>query len=117
MFYFILILFTLVGSALVIITVENLSTLVQLTIFTWQAPSLPIGLLILLAFILGALLLYVVSALSALRDRGEKRMLRRRITELEQQVASVRPMNASSISAQPTAPIVPMPGTPTPPQS
>ena len=117
MYYLMLILFALVGSGLVVLTIENLSTQVQLAVFMWQTPSLPLGFVILLAFILGALLLYIVSTLSALRDRSEKKRLRMRVGELEQQVAAMRSISASAVPMQQTAtPIVPMPGVSGPPQ-
>ncbi len=109
MFYIVLFLFAIAGSALVVLTIENFTTQVQFAVFAWQSPSLPLGLVVLLAFILGALLLYVVSALSALRDRSEKRRLRKRVSELEQQLATVTPPQPP-IQAQ--MPVVPMPGVP-----
>ncbi|GAC1389330.1 MAG: hypothetical protein NVS4B11_13810 [Ktedonobacteraceae bacterium] len=115
MFYVILVLFALAGSALVIVTIENLSTSVQLAVFAWQSPNLPLGLVVLLAFILGALLLYIVSVLSALRDGRERRRLRKRVSELEQQLATMVPANTQPV-LQPQLPIVPMPGIATPPQ-
>ncbi len=117
MFYIILLLFALVGSALVVLTIENLTTPVQFMVFTWQSPNVGLGLVVLFAFILGALLLYVVSALSALRDRGEKRRLRKRVSELEQQLAAITPVTAQPV-VQDQTPIVPlpMPGVITPPQ-
>ncbi len=110
MFYILLFLFALAGSALVVLTIENLSTQVQLALFTWQSPSLPLGLVVLIAFILGALLLYIVSALSALRDVGEKRRLRKRVAELEQQLAGITPSQTPVQEAQ--VHVVPMPGVP-----
>ena len=111
MFYIILFIFALAGSALVVLTIENLTTQVQIALFTWQSPNLPLGLVVLIAFILGALLLYIVSALSALRDRSEKRRLRKRVNELEQQLAAATPPQPP---AQAQAPVVPMPGLGTP---
>ena len=118
MFYVILLIFALVGSALVVLTIENLTTPVQFMVFTWQSPSIGLGLLVLLAFILGALLLYIVSALSALRDRSEKRRLRRRVSELEQQLATMTPVTPQPVVPQEQGPIspLPMPGTAAPPQ-
>lgn len=116
MVYVVLFIFALVGSALVVLTVENLAPQVQLAVFAWQSPNVPLGLVVLIAFILGALLLYIVSALSALRDRGEKRRLRRRVSELEQQLAAVTPPVTSQPVVQTQAPVVPMPGMGMPPQ-
>lgn len=107
MFYVVLFIFALAGSALVALTIENITTQVQFAVFAWQSPNLPLGLVVLIAFILGALLLYIVSALSALRDGSEKRRLRKRVNELEQQVAAITPPQPV---IQTQAPQVPMPG-------
>jgi uncharacterized integral membrane protein len=115
MFYLILFLFAIAGSGLVILTIENLTTQVQFAIFAWQSPNLPLGLVVLVAFILGAFLLYIVSALSALRDRSEKRRLRKRVSELEQQLANVTPATPQPV-VQTQTPVVPMPGMSAPPQ-
>ncbi|GAC1398154.1 MAG: hypothetical protein NVS4B12_00710 [Ktedonobacteraceae bacterium] len=115
MVYVVLFIFALVGSALVVLTVENLATQVQFAVFAWQSPNVPLGLVVLIAFILGALLLYIVSALSALRDRSEKRRLRKRVSELEQQLATLTPATPQSVIPSQT-PVVPMPGVGIPPQ-
>jgi uncharacterized integral membrane protein len=109
MIYFTLLLVLLVGGTLTVITIQNLDTLVPLSIFSWQAPSLSLGVLIIVAFVLGALLLYVISFVSAWHDMRELRRMRQRITELER---SVREM----VPAVPPAGIaaVPMPGMPNP---
>lgn len=118
MFYVILLLFALVGSALVVLTIENLATTVQFMVFTWQSPNVPLGLVVLFAFILGALLLYIVSALSALHDRNEKRRLRKRVSELELQLAAMTPVPPQPVVAQGQTPHppLPIPGTTTPQQ-
>ncbi len=117
MFYVILLLFALVGSALVVLTIENLTTPVQFMVFTWQSPHIALGLVVLLAFILGALLLYVVSVLSALRDGGEKRRLRKRVSALEQQLAAITPVTSQPVMQNQTQNVpLPMPGVITPPQ-
>ena len=115
MFYVVLFLFALAGSALVVLTIENLTTQVQFAVFAWQSPNLPLGLVVLVAFILGALLLYVVAALSAFRDGSEKKRLRKRVSELEQQLATVTPATPQPV-IQTQAPVVPMPGVGVPPQ-
>ena len=113
MFYLVLFIFALAGSALVVLTIENITTQVQFAVFAWQSPNLPLGLVVLIAFILGALLLYIVSALSALRDRNEKKRLRKRVNELEQHLATLTP---SQPVIQTQVPVVPMPGVGVPPQ-
>ena len=120
MLYVILVLFLLVGGALAFIMIQNLMTSVHVVLFIWQIPSISVGLLIFSAFLLGALLLYFVSVLSAWKERRELGTLRKRVTELETQLsrqtapvmpgapgAAVPP--SSSIASMPT---MPMPGLP-----
>jgi len=87
MIYLILMICLLVGSALTIVALQNLSTEVQFMLFTWSTPRIPLGILVLVAFLLGALVLYIVSLLSAVQDRREVRRLQRRVTELERAAA------------------------------
>jgi len=100
--------------------IQNLMTSVHLELFIWQIPSISVGLLLFSAFLLGALLLYVVSALSAWNERRELGTLRKRVTELEaqlsRQAAPVMPgapgapiPPSSSMASMPT---MPMPGMP-----
>jgi len=94
----VLVLFILVGGALAVLAYENFATLtieVHLTLF---------GVLLLLACLLGALPLYIVTVLSALRDRRQLAKLRRRVAELEQLQANMYPQQYSLPM------IVPMPG-------
>ncbi len=108
MFFLILILLLLIGCVLTIVTVQNMMTpYVHLYLFNWQSPSLPLGLVVLFAFLLGALLLYIVSVLSAWRDRRELTRLRRRVSELEQRVSTVQ-------NVPPIQPMAQMPGMPVP---
>jgi uncharacterized integral membrane protein len=123
MLYIVIILFLIFSGVLAVAAFENFATQVQISLFGWQSPVLPLGLLLLLVFVLGAVLLYLVSATSAWQDWREMRRLRGRIAELEAVIArhtavqtpqevqaapevqSVRPLAPS--------PIVPMPGMPT----
>jgi uncharacterized integral membrane protein len=94
----ILVLFILVGGALAVLAYENFATLtieVHLALFGWHAPALPLGVWLLLACLLGALLLYIVTVLSALRDRRQMVKLRRRVAELEQAQARMYPQQYS----------------------
>lgn len=86
MLVLLLIIFALAGGTLAVLVFENSSTLsvdVRLALFGWHLPALPLGVLLLLSFVLGALLLYVVTLLSAVRDRRQLRALRKRVAELE----------------------------------
>lgn len=113
MFFLMIVLFGAVGVALTILTMQNFSTLAHLTIFTWQTPNLPLGLLILIAFLTGAFLLYLVSAIWAWLDQREVKKLRKRIAELEKQVAANAtvsgPVSGHGIPVFVT-PTIPMPG-------
>jgi uncharacterized integral membrane protein len=110
-FYLILVLFVIVGSVLTILTVQNLTTSVQLTLFSLKTPGIPSGLLIFLSFLLGALLLYLVALFSARHDQRRLRKLRQRVRELEQEKMQARssqplpnqppPMNMPSGNLQP----------------
>ena len=108
MIYLVLVLFLLVGGTLTVLTIQNLEGAVPLSVFIWQIPSLPVGLLLLFSFVLGALLLYLVSFASAWRDTRDLKKLRRRIAELEQAATNMAaaPLPSTSITA------VPMPGMP-----
>jgi uncharacterized integral membrane protein len=89
-FYLILVLFVIVGSFLTILTVQNLTISVQLTLFSLKTPGIPSGLLIFLSFLLGALLLYLVALFSARHDQRRLRKLRQRVKELEQEKMQAR---------------------------
>jgi uncharacterized integral membrane protein len=103
----VLIIFVLAGGMLAVLAYENFATLaieVHLRVFGWHAPALPLGLVVLLACLLGALLLYVVTVLSAWRDRRQLAKLRRRVAELEQCQANMYPRRYSP------SVMIPMPG-------
>ena len=136
MLYIVIILFLLFSGVLAVVAFENFTTQVQISLFAWQSPDLPLGLLLLLVFVLGAVLLYLVSAASAWQDWHELRRLRQRIGELEivmnQQPIVPAPQGVPEAQAQgspevqgtqpvqaiqpmQSPPIVPMPGMPTKP--
>ncbi|HEV2660692.1 MAG TPA: lipopolysaccharide assembly protein LapA domain-containing protein [Ktedonobacteraceae bacterium] len=118
MFYLILFVFVLVGGILTLITLGNLFTMVHLVLFTWQAPALPLGLLLLLFFLLGALLLYLVAFLSARSDKREIGSLRKRVAQLEQQVKEQEQANRpNTMSFSPGASMLQMPGMFNPPRN
>jgi uncharacterized integral membrane protein len=121
-FYVVLLVLVLPGGALAVLVIENfalLSTATQLSFFIWHMPPLPMGLWLLISCLYGALMLYLLSILSALRERREIRMLRQRVAELEQAHVNVP---VGPLQAYPP-PIVPMPGIssgplpPSPPQA
>src|SRR2546423_10395968 len=108
MLYVAIILFVLVSTALTVLVIQNLLNDVSLSLLIWQ-PHMSLGLLLLLAFVLGALMLYIVSAASAWQDTRELKRLRRRVAQLEQEAA-----NATTGPLPGAAPVVPMPGMTTP---
>ncbi len=103
----VLIIFVLAGGMLAVLAYENFATMaieVHLRVFGWHAPALPLGVVLLLACLLGALLLYIVTVLSAWRDRRQLAKLRKRVAELEQCQANMYAQhNSPSI-------MIPMPG-------
>ena len=113
MVYIILLIFILVGGSLTLLMLQN-SAPAHFSLFGWQLPEMPLGVLLVAAFLLGALLLYAVAIASAWQDRREVKRLRTRIAELEQ--AQMRRLSGSMQAVQSTAPL-PMPGMPDPLQS
>jgi len=121
-FYVVLLVIVLLGGALAVLVIENfsmLATATQLSFFVWHMPPLPLGLWLLFSCLYGAVILYLLSMLSALRERRELKMLRQRVAELEQAQVSVP---GGPLQAYPP-PIVPIPGIssgplpPSPPQT
>ncbi len=103
----VLVVIVLLGGAFAVLVIENFSafaTVARLSFFVWQTPPLPVGLWLLISCLFGACMLYIVSAIAAIRERRELRMLRQRVAELEQ---------AQPLQAFPP-PVVPMPGIPGP---
>jgi uncharacterized integral membrane protein len=115
MIYLILIVFVLVSSAVAVLALQNFPTEVPLILFTWHLPHFPLGALLAVAFGLGALLLYVISALSALQERREVKKLRVRVAELEQIIAKSPGGPLPGIFSQ-SAMRAPIPGMPPPSQ-
>ena len=113
MVYLILLIFVLVGGSLTLLMLQN-STPVQFALFAWQSPAMPLGVLLLAAFLLGALLLYAVAVASAWQDRRELKQLRTKIAELEQVQVS---RTGGAGQAVPPIAQIPMPGMSGPLQS
>jgi len=93
MFYLVLLVLVLLGGSLAVLVIENVpafATAAQLSFFVWQTPPLPMGSWLLIACVLGALVLYVVSVHAALQERRELRRLRQRVAELERAPVQVR---------------------------
>jgi uncharacterized integral membrane protein len=111
MFFFVFVLYVVIGGALAVLTIDNLaSPVVSFVVFSPRMTLLlPPGLLVLIAFSCGTLLLYFVSTLSAWCDWRAIKRLRRRVSELEQRITLQ--------SAPPSAPFTPVARTPVPPRS
>lgn len=119
MFVLIMLLFLLVCGGMAALTILNFSTQVHIVLLSWQSPDLPIGMWILIAFFLGALLLYFVSVVSAWSDRRDIKNLRKRVLELQQQlVVATQPALMPNMAApdKPYSTSMPMPNS-TPPNS
>lgn len=112
--YLAMILFLLVTAGLVVLAIANFLFNVQLSLFAWQTPPISLGWLLLLAFFLGALMLYIISLASAWEEKRTLLNLRVRVHDLERQLATP-PTQATQVSPVPLpATNVPMPGMPGP---
>ena len=117
MFFLILVIFVLIGGLVLLVAVLNVTQSVQLDLFLWQTPNLPIGLWLMVAFLLGAIALYLVSVFSAVRDRREIKALQQKVLTLEEKIvtmsqtssSSATPKQEDSLSSANTGPMVAMP--------
>jgi uncharacterized integral membrane protein len=117
-FFLIIVVFLLIAGGLTLIAAQNLSLSVHLTLFSWQTPDLPIGVWLIAAFLLGAIVLYLVSVSSAMHDRRALKTLRQQVLTLEGQISSISAINPSSagqmvddrVSTANTGPMAPVPG-------
>ena len=107
-----IILFVLVVASLTALTFENFQNDVLLSLFGWHTAPLPVGLLLMLAFCLGALVLYGLSAAWAWQDTRELRRLRLHVAQLERSLAAVPASPPAPLEGQspPNTAAVPMPG-------
>jgi uncharacterized integral membrane protein len=94
-------LFLLVTAGIAVLAFVNLQNEAPLSLLIWHLPAVSVGLLCLVAFLLGALMLYVISVAASWREVGELRTLHRRVAELERG-------NPQEVAG--TTPVVPMPG-------
>ena len=124
MVYIAVIVFLLVTIGVAALAFINMPHDVTLSFVFGQTQPLPVGWLLLLAFLLGALMLYLITVSAAAEDRRELKRLHARVAELEQVAAVPRPVTppeqSPSVSPPPlppptsSAPVVPMPGMPGP---
>ncbi len=112
MLFIAIILFILVTAGVAMLAFENMSNEVTFTVVNGQTLHWSVGILLLLAFILGAVLFYLITVTSAVQEKQELKQLRTRVVELEQ--ATKRVPSGQLPPVPPTAPVVPMPGMPGP---
>lgn len=121
MVYIAVIVFLLVTIGVAALAFVNMPHDVTLSFIFGQTQPLPVGLLLLLTFLLGALMLYLITVSAAVEDRRELKRLRVRVVELEQAMATRQPTSSEQSppvspppppSSPPSAPVVPMPGMP-----
>ena len=107
-----IILFALVVVVLGVLTFQNFQSDVVVALFTWHTSALPVGLLLMFTFCLGALVLYFVSAAWAWQDSRELRRLRLEMENLRRGVLPPAALVAPGEGQVPpaTAPVIPMPG-------
>lgn len=106
LFYIILLLFILVGGALAGLSLFNTSE-VSFSLFGLFTFTPPLGLLLLCAFFLGVVVLYIISIASAWQDRREVKQLKKQVQELQSATTASR---APSGPLPGVAPFLPMPG-------
>lgn len=109
MLYIAIVLFALVTAGLAVLAFENFLNDVSLSLVVWHSTPLPVGWLLLLAYLLGAVMLFLIAAASAVQDTRELKSLRERVKVLE--VSGGR-IAASEAPGGPS--VVPMPGMPGP---
>ena len=111
MLYAAITLFLLVTTGVAVLAFVNFLNEVPISLIIWQVPAFSVGVLCLLAFVLGAGLLYFVSFAAARRETQELQKLRSRVAELERGKNSGG-LNSSSAAAQFMPMPMPMPGMP-----
>lgn len=101
MVFLILVVILLGGGLVAYIAVQNLTSSVPLDLFIWHTGNYPLGVWLVAAFLCGAIVLYLVSMLSALKDRHVMKVLRKRVLALEEQIAAMNQTSASSAGQTP----------------
>src|SRR5258708_28789675 len=82
----VLVVIVLFGGVFAVLVIENFSAfaaVTRLSFFLWQTPPLPVGLGLLISCLFGACVLYLASAIAAIQDRSQLRILPPRGSEPE----------------------------------
>ncbi len=118
MFFILLLVSLLIGGAVIALAFLNLTNRVQLSYYLGLSPYFSLGLLLLAAFLLGALVLFLLSTHGARKDRKEIEQLRQRVRDLEQEKGQTpQRMPTGPLPAPMVSGVVPMPGSLGPSQS
>jgi uncharacterized integral membrane protein len=104
MLYVAIVLFALVTTGLAVLAFANFLNDVSLSLIIWHTPPLPIGWLLLLTYLLGAVMLFLIAAATASRDTRELKRLRAKVEEM----GRTKPVSAAAPPG--VASTVPMPG-------
>ena len=104
MLYLAIVLFALVTTGLAVLAFANFLNDVSLSLIIWHTPPLPIGWLLLLTYLLGAVMLFLIAAAAASRDTHELKRLRAKVEEM----GRAKPVSAAAPPGVASA--VPMPG-------
>jgi uncharacterized integral membrane protein len=118
MFLLIFVVFLLIGGLVTFVAVQNLTPVVHLSVLLWHPPDVSVGVWLIVAFLCGAVVLYLVSLLSALGDRWRMKALRKQVLALEERIAAMSQMSSSSseqtaedrLSSADTGPMIATPG-------
>ena len=116
MIFLTLVVFLLVGGVLTLITLQNLNTLTHLNLYFWQTPEFPVGLLLIGAMLLGAVLVYLIAFLAAMEERRELQRLRQRVIDAEAQLQKNQTAPLPIMQISPSGSLLKMPGMSGPPR-
>ncbi|GCE47076.1 putative integral membrane protein [Thermosporothrix hazakensis] len=113
MIYLMLVILGLIGALVAMFSVQNLDQ-VTLSFFSLQL-SLPVGIIFIATFLIGAILLYLVDVAAGKRDKREiarlqkeNERLQKRVSEMEKQLAATQ---LAQQMMQPQAPLSQQQGT------
>lgn len=88
-----LIFLLLVVAAVVVFALQNQDLLVKVTLGTYHSPDIPIFVTLIVAFIVGMLVYFLLTVASQLRLRGELSRFRRECNRLKEELNRLRNAN------------------------